>query len=92
MVILIFSSGPSFCGPAPVQAIKEGDTEVDYDVCNFFAAINAKCQVWIQRRDYTLKPALGGTKYTGNYISTKSVGSERCEDITHNYKYPEGTG
>ncbi|NXF76416.1 EPB42 protein, partial [Sclerurus mexicanus] len=87
----IFSSGPSFCGPAPVHAIKEGDTEVDYDVCYFFAAINAKCQVWIQRADDTLKPAFGGTKYTGNNISTKSVGSERCEDITHKYKYPEGS-
>ncbi|NXP22042.1 EPB42 protein, partial [Scytalopus superciliaris] len=87
----IFSSGPSFCGPAPVHAIKEGDTEVDYDVCYFFAAINAKCQVWIQRADDNLKPAFGGTKYTGNNISTKSVGSERCEDITHKYKYPEGS-
>ncbi|XP_008495973.2 erythrocyte membrane protein band 4.2 isoform X2 [Calypte anna] len=85
------SKGPSFCGPAPVQAIKEGDTKVDYDVCYFFAAINAKCQVWIQNADDTLKPALGGTKYTGNNISTKSIGSERCEDITQNYKYPEGS-
>ncbi|XP_017678121.1 PREDICTED: erythrocyte membrane protein band 4.2-like [Lepidothrix coronata] len=85
------SEGRSFCGPAPVHAIKEGDTEVDYDVCYFFAAINAKCQVWIQRADDTLKPAFGGTKYTGNNISTKSVGSECCEDITHNYKYPEGS-
>ncbi|NXX56782.1 EPB42 protein, partial [Scopus umbretta] len=83
--------GPSFCGPAPVQAIKEGETEVDYDVCYFFAAINAKCQVWIQKADGTLKPALGGTKYIGNNISTKSVSTERCEDITHNYKYPEGS-
>ena len=89
---LIFFSGPSFCGPAPVQAIKKGDTEVDYDVCYFFAALNAKCQVWIQKADDTLKPALGGTKYIGNNISTKSVGSERCEDISHSYKYPEGTG
>ncbi|XP_056211098.1 protein 4.2 isoform X2 [Falco biarmicus] len=80
----------SFCGPAPVQAIKEGDIEVDYDVCYFFAAINAKCQVWIQTAD-GLKPVLSSTKYTGNNISTKSVGSERCEDITHNYKYPEGS-
>ncbi|NXK93334.1 EPB42 protein, partial [Formicarius rufipectus] len=85
------SQGPSFCGPAPVHAIKEGDTEVDYDVCYFFAALNAKCHVWIQRADDTLKPAFGGTKYTGNNISTKSVGSERCEDITHKYKYPEGS-
>ncbi|NXI02440.1 EPB42 protein, partial [Pachycephala philippinensis] len=85
------SKGPSFCGPAPVHAIKEGDTHVDYDVCYFFAAINAKCQVWIHKADDTLKPAFGGTKYTGNNISTKGVGSERCEDITHNYKYPEGS-
>ncbi|NXJ80049.1 EPB42 protein, partial [Trogon melanurus] len=85
------SKGPSFCGPAPVQAIKEGDTEVDYDVFNFFAAINAKCQVWIQKPGDAPKPALGATKYIGNSISTKSVGSARCEDITHNYKYPEGS-
>ncbi|XP_054074482.1 protein 4.2-like isoform X1 [Rissa tridactyla] len=85
------SKGASFCGPAPVKAIKEGDTDVDYDVCYFFAAINAKCQVWIQKTDDTLKPAFGGKKYTGNNISTKSVGSERCEDITHNYKHPEGS-
>nr|NWV70439.1 EPB42 protein [Malurus elegans] len=85
------SKGPSFCGPAPVHAIKEGDTQVDYDVCYFFAAINAKCQVWIHKADDTLKPAFGGTKYTGNNISTKSVGSDRCEDITQNYKYPEGS-
>ncbi|NXP91703.1 EPB42 protein, partial [Passerina amoena] len=85
------SKGLSFCGPAPVHAIKEGDTQVDYDVCYFFAAINAKCHVWIHKADDTLKPAFGGTKYTGNNISTKSVGSERCEDITQNYKYPEGS-
>ncbi|NXC47926.1 EPB42 protein, partial [Penelope pileata] len=85
------SKGPSFCGPAPVQAIKEGDTEVDYDVCYFFAAMNARCQVWIHKADGILKPAFVCTKYTGNNISTKSVGSERCEDITHNYKYPEGS-
>ncbi|NXG51635.1 EPB42 protein, partial [Psilopogon haemacephalus] len=83
--------GPSFCGPAPVKAIKEGDTEVDYDVCNFFAAINAKCQVWIQKADDSLEPALGGTKYIGNNISTKGVGSQRCEDVTHHYKHPEGS-
>ncbi|KAK2520806.1 erythrocyte membrane protein band 4.2 [Columba guinea] len=87
----VMCSGPSFCGPAPVHAIKEGDTEADYDVCYFFAAINAKCQIWIQKADDTLMPALSGTKYTGNNISTKGVGSERCEDITHNYKYPEGS-
>ncbi|NXU55008.1 EPB42 protein, partial [Turnix velox] len=85
------NKSPSFCGPAPVLAIKEGDTDLDYDVCYFFAAINAKCQVYIQKADDTLKPAFGGTKYVGNNISTKSVGSERCEDITHNYKYPEGS-
>ncbi|NXX41675.1 EPB42 protein, partial [Tricholaema leucomelas] len=83
--------GRSFCGPAPVKAIKEGDTEVNYDVRNFFAAINAKCQVWIQKADDTLRPALGGTKYIGNNISTKGVGSDRCEDVTHHYKHPEGS-
>ncbi|POI20947.1 hypothetical protein CIB84_015306, partial [Bambusicola thoracicus] len=53
--------------------------------------MNAKCKVWIHKADDICKPALISTKYMGNNISTKSVGSERCEDITHNYKYPEGS-
>lgn len=33
----------------------------------------------------------GSTKSVGRFISTKAVGSEERHDITHQYKYPEGT-
>ena len=33
----------------------------------------------------------GSTKSVGQYISTKAVGSDDRHDITHQYKYPEGT-
>ena len=31
------------------------------------------------------------TRGIGNYISTKKVGKDEREDITHLYKYPEGS-
>lgn len=33
----------------------------------------------------------GSTKSVGRFISTKAVGSDERHDITHQYKYPEGT-
>ncbi len=33
----------------------------------------------------------GSTKLVGQFISTKAVGSDERYDITHQYKYPEGT-
>lgn len=34
----------------------------------------------------------GSTKSVGRFISTKAVGSDERHDITHQYKYPEGSG
>lgn len=48
--------------------------------------------VWKCREDGALELTNSNTKYVGNNISTKGVDSDRCEDITQNYKYPEGTG
>uniref|UniRef100_A0A8C9M3B9 Protein 4.2 n=1 Tax=Panthera tigris altaica TaxID=74533 RepID=A0A8C9M3B9_PANTA len=53
--------------------------------------VNASCVVWKCCEDDTLELTNSNTKYVGNNISTKSVGSDRCEDITQNYKYPEGS-
>lgn len=33
----------------------------------------------------------GSTKSVGRFISTKAVGTDERRDITHKYKYPEGT-
>lgn len=48
--------------------------------------------VWKCHEDGTLELTDSNTKYVGNNISTKGVDCDRCEDITQNYKYPEGTG
>uniref|UniRef100_A0A8C6EBJ6 Protein 4.2 n=1 Tax=Microcebus murinus TaxID=30608 RepID=A0A8C6EBJ6_MICMU len=47
--------------------------------------------IWKCCEDGTLELTDSNTKYVGNNISTKGVGGDRCEDITQNYKYPEGS-
>ncbi|KAJ1123277.1 hypothetical protein NDU88_001750 [Pleurodeles waltl] len=85
------NGGKFCCGPAPVLAIKEGDVDMIYDSAFLFAEVNADCAVWLFSANGHLEKVHCNTKYVGNNISTKGVGSERCEDITHLYKYPEGS-
>ncbi|XP_004609663.1 protein 4.2 [Sorex araneus] len=79
------------CDLVPVRAIKEGTLDLTPAVADLFAAVNASCVVWKCREDGALELTDSNTKYVGNNISTKGVGSDRCEDITQNYKYPEGS-
>ncbi|XP_008068132.1 erythrocyte membrane protein band 4.2 isoform X2 [Carlito syrichta] len=79
------------CDLVPVKAVKEGTLGLSPAVSDLFASVNASCVVWKCREDGTLELTDSNTKYVGNNISTKGVGSNRCEDITQNYKYPEGS-
>lgn len=79
------------CSLVPVRAVKEGQLHLDPAVSDLFAAVNATCVVWKCCEDGKLELTDSNQKYVGNSISTKGVGSDRCEDITQNYKYPEGT-
>nr|XP_006994124.2 protein 4.2 [Peromyscus maniculatus bairdii] len=79
------------CSLVPVRAVKEGDLQLDPAVSDLFAAVNATCVVWKCCEDGKLELTDSNQKYVGNCISTKVVGSDRCEDITQNYKYPEGS-
>ncbi|KAK2500014.1 hypothetical protein MC885_010344 [Smutsia gigantea] len=79
------------CDLVPVRAIKEGILGLTPTVSDLFAAVNASCVVWKCRGDGTLELTDSNTKYLGNNISTKCVGCDRREDITQNYKYPEGS-
>lgn len=45
---------------------------------------------WIQQDDGSLCKSTNNSQTVGMKISTKSVGRDEREDITHNYKYPEG--
>ncbi|XP_070094415.1 protein 4.2 isoform X2 [Equus caballus] len=83
------------CDLVPIRAVKEGTLELTPEltpaVSDLFATVNASCVVWKCRKDGTLELTASSTKYVGNNISTKGVGVDRCEDITQNYKYPEGS-
>ncbi|XP_035757206.1 protein-glutamine gamma-glutamyltransferase 2, partial [Egretta garzetta] len=78
------------CGPAPVRAIKEGDLQLKYDIPFVFAEVNADVVYWVVQRDGSQKKSTHSS-VVGKNISTKSVGRDSREDITHTYKYPEGS-
>ncbi|XP_031412434.1 protein-glutamine gamma-glutamyltransferase 2 [Meleagris gallopavo] len=84
------SEGVYCCGPAPVKAIKEGDLQVQYDIPFVFAEVNADVVYWIVQSDGEQKKSTHSSM-VGKNISTKSVGRDSREDITHTYKYPEGS-
>ncbi|XP_032758206.1 erythrocyte membrane protein band 4.2 [Rattus rattus] len=79
------------CNLVPVKAVKEGELQLDPAVPELFAAVNASCVVWKCCEDGKLELTNSNRKNVGNSISTKGVDSDRCEDITQNYKYPEGS-
>ncbi|XP_051788523.1 protein-glutamine gamma-glutamyltransferase 2-like [Erpetoichthys calabaricus] len=84
------SEGAYCCGPVPVRAIKEGELTVKYDAPFVFAEVNADEVCFIKRKDGT-QEKMHFTAKVGEKISTKGVGSDKREDITHLYKYPEGS-
>ncbi|NWI93544.1 TGM2 glutamyltransferase, partial [Pitta sordida] len=84
------SEGVYCCGPAPVKAIKEGDMQLKYDIPFVFAEVNADVVYWVVQQDGMKKKGIHSS-HVGKNISTKSVGKDSREDITHNYKYPEGS-
>lgn len=84
-----FPSGVYCCGPIPVRAIKEGDLTFKYDAPFVFAEVNADVITFLKKKDGSTSQ-VSSTAVVGQKISTKSVGSDAREDITHLYKYPEG--
>ncbi|KAL0977824.1 hypothetical protein UPYG_G00161730 [Umbra pygmaea] len=84
------SEGVYCCGPVPLKAIKEGDLTNKYDGPFVFAEVNADVHTFRKLKDGSTQKVITTTK-VGLKISTKSVGSDEREDITHLYKYPEGS-
>lgn len=91
VTVALIRAGVYCCGPAPVKAIKEGDMLLKYDIPFIFAEVNADVVYWVVQDDGMQKKSIRSSD-VGKYISTKSVGRDSREDITHNYKYPEGMG
>ncbi|KFQ76981.1 Protein-glutamine gamma-glutamyltransferase 4, partial [Phaethon lepturus] len=88
------SQGIFQCGPCPLKAIREGDVYLPFDSKFVYAEVNADKVYWVVRK------VNGKDKYTristetqgiGLNISTKAVGQDKREDITAQYKFPEGS-
>uniref|UniRef100_A0A671MJ83 protein-glutamine gamma-glutamyltransferase n=1 Tax=Sinocyclocheilus anshuiensis TaxID=1608454 RepID=A0A671MJ83_9TELE len=84
------SDGIFCCGPCPVRAVKEGEVGFKYDTPFVFSEVNADLIVWIVHPDGERIQVSQNSKVIGRNISTKSVYGDFREDITANYKYPEG--
>ncbi|XP_053174171.1 protein-glutamine gamma-glutamyltransferase 2-like [Scomber japonicus] len=85
------SEGIFCCGPASLTAIREGELTMKYDVPFIFAEVNADVVDMVRLSDGQFVKFSGSTKSVGRYISTKAVGSDKRHDITHQYKYTEGS-
>ncbi|XP_037539234.1 protein-glutamine gamma-glutamyltransferase 2 [Nematolebias whitei] len=85
------SGGEFCCGPCPVAAIKEGNVGMKYD-CRFtFAEVNADINHWRILSNGQRQKISVEEKTVGRNISTKSVYGDFREDVTLQYKYPEGS-
>ncbi|KAJ8290848.1 hypothetical protein GJAV_G00018290 [Gymnothorax javanicus] len=85
------SEGVYQCGPCSLRAIKRGDVYLPHDTGFVFAEVNADRVLWMVDG-----PGHSGTKLRvqrhviGKKISTKAIGQDQREDITHLYKFSEG--
>eukprot|EP00057_Strongylocentrotus_purpuratus_P016464 XP_011670938.1 PREDICTED: hemocyte protein-glutamine gamma-glutamyltransferase [Strongylocentrotus purpuratus] len=94
------SDGEFQCGPAPVIAVKRGLVNQGHDTRFVFAEVNADRVTWEVRkgRHNPNDPMSAKFKHislsqnsVGRSISTKAVGSDARNDVTLEYKFPEGS-
>ncbi|KAL1782548.1 protein-glutamine gamma-glutamyltransferase 4 [Sigmodon hispidus] len=88
------SEGSFRTGPSPLTAIRQGAVNIQYDTKFVFTEVNGDKYIWL------VKPELGREKNiliavetasVGKNISTKMVGENKRNDITSQYKFPEGS-
>ncbi|XP_066541693.1 protein-glutamine gamma-glutamyltransferase 2 [Hoplias malabaricus] len=85
------SDGVFCCGPCPVRAVKEGDIGMKYDAPFVFSEVNADVIYWFVHSNGKRTQTSLDSSTVGRNISTKSAHGEDREDITAEYKYPEGS-
>ncbi|XP_056133119.1 protein-glutamine gamma-glutamyltransferase K-like [Lampris incognitus] len=85
------SQGIFCCGPASICAIRNGQVFLKYDCPFVFAEVNSDKIFWQRNLDGTFTPVHSEKNTVGRSISTKAVGSDERNDITHLYKHPEGS-
>ncbi|XP_078360106.1 protein-glutamine gamma-glutamyltransferase K-like, partial [Oculina patagonica] len=87
------SGGIYQCGPASVNAIKNGEVYLHYDTDFIFAEVNADKVYWeVPFFDGELRTIQIDEKSTGKCISTRKPGKTTVRsDLTNHYKHPEGS-
>lgn len=83
-------SGTMVTGPAPVRAVKDGQ-DVPYDTKFVTAEVNADILYHVQQEDLSFMVADSNITRVGALVATKAVGQFSMDDITDQYKYPEGS-
>ncbi|KAM9337122.1 coagulation factor XIII A chain-like [Symphorus nematophorus] len=86
------SDGHFRCGPASVAAIKDGLLCHPFDCGFVFAEVNSDVVFHKRDRYGTMTPYRVEKTHIGMMVYTKAVGSRAPMDVTHTYKYPEGSG
>ncbi|XP_078099861.1 coagulation factor XIII A chain-like [Sander vitreus] len=85
------SDGYYRCGPASMNAIKQGLLCHPFDAAFVFAEVNSDVVFHKRDRYGTLTPYWVEKDYIGKAVYTKAVGSNSLNNITQYYKYPQGS-
>nr|XP_021516858.1 protein-glutamine gamma-glutamyltransferase 4 [Meriones unguiculatus] len=88
------SEGGFRTGPSSVAAIRQGEVHIKYDTKFVFTEVNGDKFIWLvqQNQGRENKNLIAvETASIGKNISTKMVGENKREDITLQYKFPEGS-
>uniref|UniRef100_A0A8D0CXU1 Protein-glutamine gamma-glutamyltransferase K n=1 Tax=Sander lucioperca TaxID=283035 RepID=A0A8D0CXU1_SANLU len=85
------SQGTYRCGPASLAAVRNGQVYLKHDAPFVFAEVNSDKIYWQRNIDGTFSQIFSEKQSVGHFISTKAVGTDERNDITHLYKYPEGS-
>ncbi|XP_073462655.1 protein-glutamine gamma-glutamyltransferase E-like isoform X1 [Aquarana catesbeiana] len=85
------SDGIFQLGPTSQVAIKEGDVNKPYDTVFAFSEVNADVNYYTVQSNGSKSKYKTETAEVGLLICTKALGTSNYEDITHLYKYREGT-
>merc|ERR1711881_154923 len=84
------SDGIYQCGPAPLQAIKEGHVQMAHDTRFIFAEVNADRVNWM-KVDGEWKAMQVYPNSIGTALLTKAPNQRAIQDVMNEYKYPEGS-
>uniref|UniRef100_UPI00358EFDF0 protein-glutamine gamma-glutamyltransferase K n=1 Tax=Myxine glutinosa TaxID=7769 RepID=UPI00358EFDF0 len=85
------SAGSFQCGPASINAIKDGMVFLPYDTPFVFAEVNSDRIFWLRKTTGETERLNTERHAIGHNISTKAVGLNQRQDVTQLYKHSEGS-